>query len=497
MNRFAAYAIFFCAVWTPALLPRPAAAGPDPGTRGGEIMTNEKVLELWDAGVPKSIILKKIQDSENAFDMTTKAMKELQSRPDPKLKPLDQDIMDLMYDAWRRNQDRLRNEISILIQTFRSAKDDERAEIIRRLVGIGKQAIPVLLKHKSDDNERIRTGVLDVIGQVADDATVMPEIFLDLTYHKPSVRAAAARAVEGVMSRLGAEERAKWEEKLLAMLRSARDPRDGAAFALGYLRDAKYVKPLRALAETDAREDALSRAAAAFALGLIAERTGDRSTNDLLRRMLTEDRDADVRVSAGRALMIIKDYGAISAFLRAMDRHDANLAHYAIQVGVFKEPRSQPLVERLIDLLQDNEAKVRGNAHASLKAITGETMPEDHAQWKAWLDLLPAAYFTAQNPGETPKKPEPVKPETPKKPGGDEKTPPAPEKKNSPDRPAGDAKGLGPVQPAYVWSDGNVYTIPEPELVKNASLVIRDKLLESYQQFRTAPAGAPDAPQPK
>jgi HEAT repeat protein len=345
---------------------------------GGEIMTNEKVMSL--AALVKSgaleepTLIRMIQSaSRTQFDLTHEGVLELAEAG------VSDKVINVMLDIWEKQRKYHDQNIRIYIQMLRTDRQDEYDRAVRELVSYGGYAVPLLVENLRHEDERIRAGACQVLGRIADPAS-LDALFQALVDRNKAVRARAARAV----SAFGAEEVGP---RLAASLERRGLPRDGFALALGYVGGERYLDELVELADDPGEET--DRAAAAYALGLIGR--PEPEALDVLKGAVLDDTYRELREAASRALALLAPRmeryvraDVASALVTAMKRFAVSRDVLALQLRHFPTRR---VVEALLEQIDSRDKDVAGASWESLKSITGEILPQDPDQWRAWWEI--------------------------------------------------------------------------------------------------------------
>lgn len=342
-----------------------------------EILTNEKMIRMIKAGITEDIVMMKLATEICDFRTDSDSLVALVEAGVPT------GIIRAMMERMRKQEDELGVRVQMLVQTLRASKVDEYRRAVRELVRIGSRAVPRLLEYLAAPDEVIRGGVTEVLGQIGD-VSARGRLLLLFEDDHPGVRAKAARAVAYMCDEATLK-------RLLAMLDKPSLYRDAPAQCLGHLKEKSAVKPLMKLMQDAlARED--DRASAAFALGLI----GDAAALDALVSELLETRAARVRETAATAISRIGPfYGpeekekSARALLEAYGRYPHNRALIAQALGEFT---LAPVIDALIESLNDENPEAQDACYKSLKHITGEVMDRDYEQWNSWWQLARARY---------------------------------------------------------------------------------------------------------
>ncbi len=343
-------------------------------TGGGEIMTNDKIITLVKAGLSDTIVKRMIKGaSRTLFDLTSKGVLSLAKGG------VSEGIINVMMDIWEKQRKHHDRNIRIFIQMMRTDRKDEYDRAVRELVAYGAYGVPLLVENLRDEDERIRAGACEVLGQIRDPAS-LDALFQVILDRNKAVRARAARAVSSFDKEVVAP-------RLVAGLGRRGFPRDGHALALGYLGDLSHLGDLLRLADDPGPE--VDRAAAAFALGLLGDPRPD--VLKVLKDSVLTDPFRDLREAAARALGRLSQRmgeaarsDAARALVVSMKRFAASRDVLALQLRYFPTRRA---AEALIEFLGDREKSVASASWEALKAITGEEYPQDVDQWRSWWEI--------------------------------------------------------------------------------------------------------------
>jgi HEAT repeat protein len=163
--------------------------------------------------------------------------------------------------------------------------------------------------------------------------------------------------------------------------------RDGFALALGYIGDLDYLRDVLKLADDPtAGKD---QAAAAYALGLMGVPSPE--VLDVLKEDVLDYPLRELRESAARALSRLApkmDRRTLTDVARALSvaarRHAVSRDVIALQLRHFPTRSS---VETLIEIVGGRDKNSSSAAWESLKAVTGEALPQDGRQWSSWWEI--------------------------------------------------------------------------------------------------------------
>jgi hypothetical protein len=226
-------------------------------TGGGEIVTNEKIIDLIKAGFSDDMVIRVIQSAARTeFDLNVETgLLEL------KKANVSEAVITVMMDIWDKQRKMHDRNIRIFIQMMHTDRQDEYDTALRQLVAYGAYAVPLLVVNLRDEDERIRAGSAEVLGRIGDPASI-DALFQAVIDRNPAVRAKAARALSAFKADTVAP-------RVLAAMKREGHPSDGFALVLGYFRDKMFLPALLELADDPGPET--DRAAAAYALGLVGD----------------------------------------------------------------------------------------------------------------------------------------------------------------------------------------------------------------------------------
>ena len=362
--------------------PRGAAAQTPPGggimgttTGGGEIMTNDKIISLVKSKLSEELTVRMIRaSSRTQFDLTVEGVVALKGAG------VSDHVLNVMWEIWEKQRKLHDRNIRIYIQFLRTERLDEYDRALRELVAYGAYAVPLLMENLRSEDERIRAGCSDVLGRIAAPES-LDALFQAMVDRNQSVRWKAARAVSMFKGKKEVAERLSVE-----LAREGRH-RDGLALALGYIGDLKYLPDVLRLADDPTGGE--DQAAAAYALGLLGDPTPE--VLKVLKENVLDYPVRELRESAARALSLLApkmDRRARQDVARALA---ASAKRYAVSRDVvalqLRHFPTRTSVEALIEIVGSRDKDSSGAAWESLKAVTGEALPQDADQWKSWWEI--------------------------------------------------------------------------------------------------------------
>jgi len=319
----------------------------------------------------EELIVKSINSSDCRFDVSPQQIVKLSEAKVPIR------IIDLMLDTNKEWRNRIKGAVQVALQGFKDNDPKLAERSLRELKQIGPDAIPYLDKDGlSSDSASVRAGTLEAMGLIGHRDGLDP-IMRSLLDRDSDVRAAAAKALRPVV-----EDRDKVCAQLVDMLGSLDQPRDGAALALGYLKDTGRAAEVRKL--IDASNTPLLRAAAVTALGLME----DKGSIDLLVECMLPEKvgnyNIDVSAAAAMSLARIGDPKAVKPMIKAFERYPQASTRL---VGPLSRFRDRMVVETLIDALDNTDTRTSDLAWEALKMLTGSEMKKSKQVWREWWDL--------------------------------------------------------------------------------------------------------------
>ena len=184
----------------------------------------------------------------------------------------------------------------VLLAALKDKDPDARYKALKALGALADlRSLEPIISALEDDNPRVREAAAEALGKIADPRAVKP-LLLSLKDRSPAVRKSVARALE--KSNANWRQAQQTRQAVPLFISSLKNPsaaeREGAAEALGIIRDVRGVRPL---IDVLADEQPGVRKAAAWALGRIGDARAVRSLRGLLA-----DPDEEVRARAGEAL---------------------------------------------------------------------------------------------------------------------------------------------------------------------------------------------------
>jgi len=360
-------------------------------TGGGEIMTNDKVIALVKSKLSEELTVRMIRaSSRTQFDLTVEGVVALKGAG------VSDHVLNVMWEIWEKQRKLHDRNIRIYIQFLRTERMDEYDRAQRELIAYGAYAVPLLMENLRSEDERIRAGCCDVLGRIAAPES-LDALFQAMMDRNQSVRWKAARAVSMFKGKKDVAERLSVE-----MARQGRN-RDGLALALGYIGDLKYLPDVLRLADDPtAGED---QAAAAYALGLLGR--PDPEVLNVLKECVLDYPVREIRESAARALALLAPKMSPPARQDVARALSVSASRYAVSRDVvalqLRHFPTRTSVEALIEIVGSREKDSSGAAWESLKAITGEALPQDAEQWKSWWEIARIQPRWREEPVEVPR----------------------------------------------------------------------------------------------
>lgn len=355
-------ALFVLAVW---------AHGGTP-LRGAETLSNADVVALIEAGMDLELVKRKLQASDNDFDVSAKAMVELRQAGVP------DEIIGLMLTQAERLRAQRDRRLSMHIQSLTSDRLETRQNAYMALLRLGHSARDALLEVlTTSSNAALRAAVAEAVARMGIREAV-PVLAVLLDHPDSAARQAAADALvvldEAQARKLIGLTLEDWGREHTATPR----PVDGyirLAGQAGMKGAAEQIQ--RILQESELAAD---RAAAARALG----RLRLRESLATLTRAVDQDSAATVRAAAIDALARFGERESVRVVERAAQRDEANRAVALRALAAFPPKLAVPKLIQLLDHdLKDAELAA---LMASLRRLTHQDFGPNRAQWLAWWE---------------------------------------------------------------------------------------------------------------
>jgi hypothetical protein len=368
---------------TTALLAGAVAAG---SLRAGEVLDNAKVLKMVKDGVSLKVILRlmdpapvpgeKAKASNCRFDSSAEAISEIQKAgKEGAWQPQDiSALQEKIIELANKDQRFLSDLVTRALNVFDNADPNEYEAMMRELVEQGRRVVPHLLDKRNMESDRMRGGVVDAIGRIAEKSDdVVKAMALMLTDRSKPVRLQAAKCIVALASPATPEE-------LIGRLNSRTEKLDGAAMALAYLGDQRAVEPLTKLLKLGNDVDA--RVCAAFALGELRAKSAP-ALEALLEAVLDE-REENLRDSAAAALAKIGDKRTPRYVIKACERYRQGRDVLMRSLAYFKDIEA---LEFLVRQVESDEPKTKKAAVETLRLMTGENAA-DADEWRGVLEVI-------------------------------------------------------------------------------------------------------------
>jgi len=351
--------------------------------KAGEILTNENLVKLLEAGVALDVVLQKVATANCQFDDSSTALIEIQSAgkkggwTTEDVRALQKRVMEVA-NAFKKT---LRELAVKAVNTFdnapveTSAGKEEYELMMRTLVRQGgKPLVPYLMSYMEEESERKRAGVVDALGRLGDrSAPVLTAVTNMLFDRSKPVRLETAKAVAALRSQNTAEE-------LIQRLNSRTQKLDGVAMALGFIGDSKAVDPLTTLLRQSGDSD--TRVCAAFALGELRARTN--SASEVLLDAVLDERDAALRSAAARSLSLVGEKRTPAYIVRAFQRYRQGREELIGYLASFKDPTG---IQFLIEQVDADDPAVKRAAREALSVVSGGENYETGEEWRGWWEV--------------------------------------------------------------------------------------------------------------
>jgi HEAT repeat protein len=338
--------------------------------KGAEVLSNDDVVSLVEAGLEIELVERKIRSSANDFDVSASAMVKLRKAGVP-----DRTI-ETMLEMAQRQQSQRENRLNMQIQYLTSERPQARQAAYLRLLEMGNRAVDRMLEIlASDTDPNLRAAVARTLGRMqVERARPALEVLIEST--NAEVRLAAADA----LGRLGEEDGA---QQAVSALREWEPGQDGAPVD-GYLRLAGLVDEkaasgfaVKALQQSS---DPGEREEAARALG----RLEAKADVTVLEHALRNDRSPAVRQAAARALARLAQPGSAEALLDVLPKDPHTRVAVIRALGSFDPARVVPgLISAMGQKLNEEEMQA---LLASLRRLTHQDFGPDRRRWLEWWE---------------------------------------------------------------------------------------------------------------
>jgi HEAT repeat protein len=335
-----------------------------------EILSNQDVVALIEAGLNEELVKRKIQASQNDFDVSAEAMVRLRKSGVP------DEIISLMLTQTEKQKSQRENRLAMQIQYLASPRPEARQQAYLALLRMGGRARERLIGVVSEDgNPAVRAAAAEALARMGEEEAV-PVLTVLLEDPDPAVRAAAGAALADLapeqattlaLRRLREWDSLEEEAPVSAHLRIVErlDLAKGAEAALRVLQ--KGVRPG-------------DRAAAAEALG----RLGEQGAVEALEQALRHDRDAAVRAAAAQALGRLGVEDAVESLLAALQRDAENRPELIRVMARFNPEKVVPILITLVDpQLPPPEAEALTE---TLRRLTRRDFGLDRRRWLKWWE---------------------------------------------------------------------------------------------------------------
>ncbi len=376
--------------------------------QSGEIprLTNADIVTFVKAGLAPQLILDRIRNSDNSFDMSTQSAIALKENGVP------DDVIAAMLVSAGRNA--VGAETLSPLPTLNAAS--ARQPLASPFSGANPSRANQLAGSAAVDGDRFLTELSAISGgtpearraasawMLANKAAVVGPLREAMLDSRPEMQAAAIHALGGLNDRESIPEirrnvlnpsllvRRNAAEALVAMndadaivaaeksLGQGVSPQDGFIRIVGHARTVRAVGELaRILADSQTGTD---RAAAAWALAQIGPPAG--TALPAVEKALTGDSDPAVRREAARAAAALHD-PASAGLLQKACRADPEVRKVTLE-AMAEYPETAGFLAGVMNLGADQiAADELDAARASLRTLTGQDFAFDGARWTAWL----------------------------------------------------------------------------------------------------------------
>lgn len=341
--------LFCCALWV---------------VNAAEILTNREIIEMHNAGLSESIIKEKIGNSESIFDMSARALIELQKNKIPET------LIQLMQQETVKTQRKVRAKIAAEIQNMIADNEEIQRSAKLYLKKVGTPSLPQLRENLHHNNPAIRVAAITMLGSQGDNDSLATLREL-LTDSDEKVRYAAGDSLK-LLDDQAAIEMAR------TALRTDLAVVDGYVHLLGCFQDVASAD-LIGTRLLRAYEPSV-RSQAAWALG---EMRAPPSVK-ILSEALQNDNENSVKAVCATALGKIADPESFTLLSEICRNHPALRVEVLSAIGAFPAKLSAPfLIAALAQAMKPEEKKIVLQA---LRKLIGRDFGDDLAAWNKWLE---------------------------------------------------------------------------------------------------------------
>ncbi len=356
---------------------------------GREVLANADIIGLVRAGMAPEVIVAKINNTPNLFDLSSRALISMKENGVP-----DQVISAMLAAAQNPGARPVLDEARYgrELENIAIGGSEAKAAGIGWMLANRADALPALQKSLADSKPEIRAAALAVLARMRD-AGSLPAIRNLLTDSSPLVRRAAAETLAEL------QDAASINAAELAVSRQV-NPLDGYIRLVGYARITRAAGPLGTVLTSNA--DAINRAAAAWAIGEIG-RAGT-AGRPALEKALQADADPEVRREAALAIAKFRDAAGATALENAC-RADPEVRKVTL-AAMAEFPESVDFLVGVLNLGPDQiAADELETARASLARLTGQDFGLDGARWSEWFMANRSRFPAGQTAAATPAQP--------------------------------------------------------------------------------------------
>ncbi|MEE8395840.1 MAG: HEAT repeat domain-containing protein [bacterium] len=343
-----------------------AAAG---GAEAGrETLTNDDIISLFKAQLDKDLVVSKIKNSNNIFDVSAKAMINLKEQGVP------DDVIAIMIDQVHDQKKTLSKKVSLAIQHLTSKRPETRTTALLYLQRLGGIAYPYLREALGSSRAPIRAAATKTLARLGDQGS-LGLIRILLTDTVPEVRYAAAES----LARLKDKDSIQMAKKAVV---NGAAPLDAYIRLLGCYRDKQSVGfiRIRLLKNSDWR----TRAQAAWALGEIRSPQG----REALEHSLLQDGTKEVRREAAVALGKLGIPQSADALMHVCKVDSYARREALLALGNFPPKIAVPFLIK--DALAKNKNQLAPPEVAailqSLRQLTNQDYGPDVDRWLLWWE---------------------------------------------------------------------------------------------------------------